>query len=121
MPKKLVKATIEDTKIRKISDIFKKTLHKPKGLSFADTDAVILKLRVNGKLITETFYCCVAANGTINLSVASKEAQRRNRRLAQFVRSFISKEPNYNIREGISKWKGKQVSMIKSGKEYLLL
>lgn len=115
-----VKATIKDAKIMKISDIFK-TLHKPKGLSFVDTDAVILKLQVNGKVITETFYCCIAANGTLNTSVISKEAQRRQRRLVQFIRSFISKEPNYNIREGINKWEGKQITMVKSDKDYLIL
>lgn len=115
-----IKATIKDAKIRKISDIFKRTLHKPKGLSFADTDAVIIELKVNGKTVTETFYCCIAANGTLNTSVASKEAQRRSQRIAQFVRAFISKDPDYNIREEISNWKGKKVTMLKSGKDYLL-
>lgn len=115
-----VEATIEDASIKKISDIFH-TLHKPKGLTFADTDAVILKLRVDNKLVAETFYCCIAANGTLNTSVASKEAQRRQRRLASFIRSFISKDSDYNIREEITNWKGKKVTMVKSEKEYLLL
>lgn len=115
----IVKATIEDARIRKISDIFK-SLHKPKGLSFADTDAVILYLKADGKRFAETFYCSIAANGTVNTSVASKEAQRRQRRLASFIKTFISKEQNYNIREKISEWKGKQIEMVKKGEYYLL-
>lgn len=115
-----VKATIEDARIRKISDIFR-SLHKPKGLTFADTDAIILKLRVGDKLVTETFYCCISADGTLNTSVISKEAQKRQRRLAQFIRKFISKEPKYNIREEIASWKGREIEMVKQGEYYLLI
>lgn len=120
MPEEIVKATIESAKIRKISDIFG-SLHKPKGLTFADTDAIILKLRVGGKIITETFYCCISADGTLNTSVISKEAQRRQGRLAQFISRFISKKPKYNIREEIAGWEGREIEMVKQGEYYLLI
>ncbi len=120
MEEEIVKATIEDARIEKISNIFK-TLHKPKGLTFADTDAVMLKIKVDNKVISETFYCCISANGTVNTSVASKEAKRRQRALASFIKAYISKDPTYNIREGISAWKGKQIKMLRRDKEYLLV
>lgn len=117
----MISAEIQDARIKKIRDIFK-GLHKPRGLSFFATDAIILELKTSdAKAVKETFYCCIAADGTLNTKEISREGQRRQARFAQFLSTYVSKNPRYNIRERINEWKGKKVFLVKKGEDYLLL
>jgi len=104
-----MKAIIKDVKLKSIFDLWEK---KPQGLSFADTDAIVLTIKANGKTISETFYCRINANGTLATAGANKLSLRRQKTLQVFINKYISKEKNYNIRKRIDEWKGKIVELI---------
>lgn len=112
-----MKAIIEDARLRSIFDLWEK---KPQGLGFADTDAVILTLKADGKTITETFYCRINADGTLATTGADKISLKRQMMLHAFIKKYISKEENYNIRERIDEWKGKSVEIIKCDGEDII-
>ena len=105
-----MKAIIKDVKLKSIFDLWKK---KPQGLSFADTDAIVLTIKANNKTISETFYCRINANGTLATAGANKLSLRRQKMLQAFINKYISKEKNYNIRKRINEWKGKNIELIK--------
>lgn len=106
-----IKGKIEDAKIYRILDIWKR---KPKGVNFSDTDAVVVTVKAGGKTIKKTFYCCIKASGKISLTQITKRATARQRKLADFIRKYITKDvKNYNIKQGIKEWKGKTVEVLR--------
>jgi len=110
-----VSATIQDAKIYKISDLWSR---KPKGLKFNDTDALVITLRAqDGSTIKETFYFCLKPDGTFNVNTVSRDSQARRQRLANFLKHYkiTGNVDEYNLKEGIKRWKGIQVAAIKVG------
>jgi hypothetical protein len=109
-----VSATIQDAKIYKISDLWRR---KPWGLRFNDTDAVVVTLRTqDGGTIKETFYFCLKPDGTFNAKTLSKDhGGARRRRLASFLKHYriADNTDEYNLKEGIKQWKGMEVSVLK--------
>jgi len=113
---KTINATIQDAKITKISDLWRK---KPRGLKFNDTDALIITLRTqDGKTIKETFYFCLKPDGTFNINTVSRDGSgARRRRLASFLKHYkiTGNVDEYNLREGVNGWKGIEVSITTVG------
>lgn len=108
-------ATIVEAKIYKISELWTR---KPRGLKFNDTDAIVLTLKTkDGNTLKETFYFCLKPDGTFNVSTVSKDGSHvRRLRLASFLKHYKITDDvdEYNLKEGIEKWKGKQVTVIKA-------
>jgi len=113
---KTINATIEDAKIFKISYFWSK---KPRGLKFNDTDALVITMRAqDGNTIKETFYFCLKPDGTFNINTVSKDGSHvRRQRLANFLKHYkiTSNVDEYNLKEGVNKWKGIQVAATKAG------
>jgi len=117
MPKlEKASATIQDAKTYKISDLWRR---KPRGLKFNDTDALVITLRAqDGSTIKETFYFCLKPDGTFNINTVSKDnSGARRRRLASFLKHYkiTDNVDEYNLKEGIKRWKGIEVSVLKVG------
>ena len=117
MPKlEKASATIQDAKTYKISDLWRR---KPRGLKFNDTDALVITLRAqDGITIKETFYFCLKPDGTFNINTVSKDnSGARRRRLASFLKHYkiTDNVDEYNLKEGIKRWKGIEVSVLKVG------
>jgi len=117
MPKlEKVSVTIQDAKIYKISDLWRR---KPRGLKFNDTDALVITLRAQDEsTIKETFYFCLKPDGTFNVNTMSKDSGgARRRRLASFLKHYkiTDNVEEYNLKEGIKRWKGIEVAVIKVG------
>lgn len=110
-----ISATIQDAKIYKISDLWSR---KPKGLKFNDTDAIVITLKTpDGHTVKETFYFCLKPDGTFNVNTVSKDGSHvRRLRLASFLKHYkiTDNVDEYNLKEGVKKWKGKQVTVIKA-------
>lgn len=112
MAEKKVKATIEDARIAKISDLWKR---KPKGLHFNDTDALIITAKAGSKKITETFYFCLKPDGTFNVDTVSHDGSHARRmRLANFLKHYkiTDNVKGYNLAEGVKKLKGKSIDVV---------
>lgn len=112
-----VKAKIEDAKIRKISDIWKK---KPRGLRFNETDALVVTAREGGRRIVDTFYFCLKPDGTFSVNTLNRDGSRARRaRLASFLTHYkITKDvKRFNLAEGVKELGGKRVDVVplKSG------
>ena len=111
---KTINATIQDAKIYKISDLWRR---KPRGIKFNDTDALVITLRAqDGSTIKEAFYFCLKPDGTFNVNTVSRgSSQVRRRRLASFLKHYkiTGNVDEYDLKEGIKRWKGIQVAAIK--------
>src|SRR3989338_1552632 len=106
-----MKATIQNVKLMRIDQIWKK--HKPQGLGFSDNDVIILDLKTSdGNKFTQNFYCRIKADGSLGHSI-TKRSEQRQKELQIFIKKYISKDGKYNIRENIDKWKGKEVEVEK--------
>ena len=104
-----MKAVIQKVQLRRIDDIWKK--HKPQGLGFSDNDAIIVDLKTgDGKKFTQTFYCRLKGDGTLGHSM-THASEKRQIELQNFIRKYISKDKNYDIRNNINTWKGKAVEL----------
>ena len=113
-----MKATIKSVKLRRIDDIWKK--HKPQGLGFSDTDVIIIELKTKeGREFTQNFYFRLKGDGTVGHSI-TKASEKRQLSILSFIKLYISKEKNYNLRENINKWKGKEVEIEELGGSYTL-
>ncbi len=107
-----IEARIEDASIHKISDLWRK---KPRGLQFNDTDALIITAKTDdGKIIRETFYFCLKPDGTFDADTVSHRSRGRRARLAAFLKHYKITDAvrGYDVREGIRKWKGKNVEVV---------
>lgn len=103
-----MKAIIQKAELKRVDDVWKK--HKPQGLGFSDNDAVVLTIKTKEGKLTETFYCRLKGDGTLGHSI-TKASEKRQTELRNFINKYISKDKKYNIRENISKWKGKEVEV----------
>ncbi len=105
-----IKAKIEEAKLYKISELFRK---KPRGLSIGVTDAVVITAKPEkGETVKETLYARLKADGTFTTSVLGG-ARLRNERLASFLKQYIAKDvAKYNVKENIGEWKGKSVDVV---------
>ena len=93
----------------RIDKIFKK--HKPQGLGFSDNDVIVISLRTtDGNTFSQDFYCRLKGDGTLGHSI-TKTSEKRQRELQIFIEKYISKDKNYNIRNNIDAWKGKDVEV----------
>lgn len=105
-------AEIVDASIHRVFDLWRK---KPQGLSFTDTDAIIVTAKTSdGDILRETFYTCIKPDGTINMKSLSHASQAKRKRLADFLihNKITGSMEGYNVRERISEWKGKRVEVI---------
>jgi hypothetical protein len=109
-----ISATIEDSKIYKISDLWKR---KPRGLKFNDTDALIVTLKTSdGDIIKETFYFCLKPDGTFNVDTVSKDSSHARRlRLARFLKHYKIKDNvrEYNLKKEVENLRGKEITVMK--------
>lgn len=104
-----MKAKIQKVILRRINDVWKK--HKPQGLGFSDNDVVILGLKTtDGKTFDEDFYCRLKGDGTLGHSI-TKASEKRQQNLQNFVKKYICKDKRYNVRDNLSRWKGKEVEV----------
>jgi hypothetical protein len=107
-----IKAKIEDAKVYKIYDLFKK---KPRGIGIGLTDAIVITAKPEkGEIIKETFYARLKADGTFTTSVLGHSVKGRQERLANFIKYYkLAKDPTcYNVRQEINKWIGKEVEIV---------
>ena len=101
-----MEAIIKNVKLMHIDDIFKK--HKPQGLGFSDNDVIIINLRTSdGNKFNQNFYCRLKGDGTLGHSI-TKASEKRQKELQNFIKRYISRDKNYNIRNNIDKWKNKK-------------
>ena len=104
-----MKAKIQKVQLRRIDDIWKK--HKPQGLGFSDNDAIIIDIKMgDGKKFSQTFYCRLKGDGTLGHSI-THASEKRQIELQNFIKKYISKDKNYDIRNNINTWKGKDVEV----------
>jgi len=117
----MIKATIEDAKIYKISELWRK---KPLGLKFNDTDAIIVTMKTaDGCIMKDAFYFCLKPDGTFNVKTISKDhGHLRRLRLAKFLKHYHLTDDvkHYNLKQNIGEWKGKEVQMTKSNDSTLI-
>ena len=104
-------AKIEDAKVCKISELWRK---KPPGVTFADTDAVIVTAKTaDGRTIKETFYLRLKADGTMSTAAVNKISRGKQQRFAKFLERYVTKEiRGYNVKERVGEWKGKSVEVV---------
>lgn len=105
-------ATIEDVRVCKISKLFRR---KPPGLTFADTDAVIVTAKTpDGRIASTTFYVRLKSDGTFSTSALRVGGRAKQLRFAKFLRHYkLAKDvERYNVREGAADWKGKKVDVV---------
>lgn len=111
-------AVIKKAGIHDIYDLFAR---KPKGLKFTDTDAIVISAKTeDGSIITHTFYFCLKPDGTFDPKTISKDGSRaRRQRLASFLRYYkiAGNVEEYNIKEGISEWKGRTIEVVSGEKD----
>lgn len=106
-----MKATIKNIKLKRIGQIWKK--HKPQGLGFSDNDVVIIEIKTeDGNTFNQNFYCRLKGDGTLGRSISSR-SRGRQMQVQNFIKKYISSDQNYNIRNNIGKWKGKEVEAEK--------
>jgi len=103
-----MKAIIQKAELKRIDEVWKK--HKPQGLGFSDTDAVVLSLNTEEKKFSLTFYCRLKGDGTLGHSI-TRASEKRQVELQNFIKKYISKETRYNVRENINQWKGKEIEV----------
>lgn len=112
------RAVIEEAGLHDIYNLFSK---KPRGLKFNDTDAIVISAKTeDGSIITKTFYFGLKPDGTFDLETINKDgSQARRHRLASFLKYYGIAEnvKGYNIKEGISEWKGKNIEVVPGEKE----
>ncbi|MFH1337565.1 MAG: hypothetical protein ABIH55_01685 [Nanoarchaeota archaeon] len=105
------KIVIKDVKLYDVLDLWRR---KPKGLFFADTDAIVVTLSSGVK---EIFFTCLKGDGTFSIKTPNRTSQVHRQRLADFIKHYFNvKNPEeYDVKEGIKSWKGKSVNIGKGG------
>lgn len=112
-----MKAAIKKAKLLRISDVWPG--HKPKGLSFSDTDVIIISWIKDGERFEQDFYCRLKADGTLAHSI-TRRSEKRQGDMQAFIRKYVSKEKGYNVRARIGEWKGKEVELEKVDGVYII-
>lgn len=97
---------ITEAEIKDVYDIWKR---KPIGLSWNDTDVIIIKA---GKKV-KRFFTCIKPDGTFELKTVDRNSKARRRELMNFLvkNKFVKREDvdSYNLKEKIKDWVGKEV------------
>ena len=108
-----MKAVVEEADVYKISDLFRR---KPPGLGFNETDALVIKARLeDGRQIGATFYFSLKPDGTFEEEPMGRNAiKARRHKLASFLRYYgmTDEVDKYILKDRISEFKGGNVEVI---------
>ncbi|VVB69796.1 Uncharacterised protein [uncultured archaeon] len=108
-----ITAVVEDAAIKKISEIFTR---KPPGLGFNETDALIIRARMeDGREIGATFYFTMKPDGTFEEEALGRSAVKaRRHRLASFLRYYKLTDDvdKYKLKDRINDLKGGMVEVV---------
>ena len=108
-----MKAVVEEAEVYKISDLFRR---KPPGLGFNETDALVIKARLeDGRQIGATFYFSLKPDGTFEEEPMGRNAiKARRHKLASFLRYYgmTDEVDKYKLKDRISEFKGGNVEVI---------
>jgi len=108
-----IDAVIRDAEVHKIYDLFSR---KPAGLGFNETEALVVIGRTeDGRLVQDTFYLGLKADGTFDPHPMGRDAVKyRRHRLASFLEYYKMTDDvsNYKLREGLKDWIGKHVEVV---------
>jgi len=108
-----ITAVVEEAEVYKISQLFHK---KPPGLAFNETDALVIKARMqDGRLVGATFYFCLKPDGTFEEEALGRDAVKaRRHKLASFLRYYglADEVDKYKLKERINELKGKNVEVV---------
>ncbi|TFH53454.1 MAG: hypothetical protein E4G89_00915 [Methanothrix sp.] len=108
-----ITAVVEEAEVYKISQLFPK---KPPGLAFNETDALVIKARMqDGRQVGATFYFCLKPDGTFEEEALGRDAVKaRRHKLASFLRYYKLAEEvdKYNLKDRIHELKGRGVEVI---------
>jgi hypothetical protein len=108
-----MKAVVEEADVCKISDLFRR---KPPGLGFNETDALVIKARLeDGRQIGATFYFSLKPDGTFEEEPMGRIAiKARRHKLASFLRYYgmTDEVDKYKLKDRISELKGGMVVVI---------
>jgi len=108
-----MKAVVEEADVCKISDLFRR---KPPGLGFNETDALVIKARLeDGRQIGATFYFSLKPDGTFEEEPIGRNAiKARRHKLASFLRYYgmTDEIDKYKLKDRISKFNGGNVEVI---------
>lgn len=106
-------AVVEEADVCKISDLFRR---KPPGLGFNETDALVIKARLeDGRQIGATFYFSLKPDGTFEEEPMGRIAiKARRHKLASFLRYYgmTDEIDKYKLKDRISEFKGGNVEVI---------
>jgi hypothetical protein len=106
-------AVVEEADVCKISDLFRR---KPPGLGFNETDALVIKARLeDGRQIGATFYFSLKPDGTFEEEPMGRNAiKARRHKLASFLRYYgmTDEVDKYKLKDRISEFKGGNVEVI---------
>jgi hypothetical protein len=109
----MMKAVVEEAVVCKISDLFRR---KPPGLGFNETDALVIKARLeDGRQIGATFYFSLKPDGTFEEEPMGRNAiKARRHKLACFLRYYgmTDEVDKYILKDRISEFKGGNVEVI---------
>jgi hypothetical protein len=108
-----ITAVVEEADVYKISQLFHK---KPPGLAFNETDALVIKARLeDGRQVGATFYFSLKPDGTFEEETLGRDAVKaRRHKLASFLRYYRLAEEvdKYKLKERIHEFKGESVEII---------
>jgi hypothetical protein len=108
-----MKAVVEEADVCKISELFRR---KPPGLGFNETDALVIKARLeDGRQIGATFYFSLKPDGTFEEEPMGRNAiKARRHKLASFLRYYgmTDEIDKYKLKDRISEFKGGNVEVI---------
>ena len=106
-------AVVEEADVCKISDLFRR---KPPGLGFNETDALVIKARLeDGRQIGATFHFSLKPDGTFEEEPMGRNAiKARRHKLASFLRYYgmTDEVDKYKLKDRISEFKGGNVEVI---------
>jgi hypothetical protein len=108
-----MKAVVEEADVYKISELFRR---KPPGLGFNETDALVIKARLeDGRQIGATFYFSLKPDGTFEEEPMGRNAiKARRHKLASFLRYYgmTDEIDKYKLKDRISEFNGGNVEAI---------
>ncbi len=108
-----MKAVVEEAEVRKISELFRR---KPPGLGFNETDALVIKARLeDGRQIGATFYFSLKPDGSFEEEPMGRDAiKARRHKLASFLRYYgvTDDVDKYKLKDRISEFIGGMVSVV---------
>lgn len=107
--RKVQKPVIEDVKIAKITDLWRK---KPKFLNL-ESHVIIVKIKIpDGKEVKETFYVYIKPDGRFDIK-SDRTKTAIQRKFVNFVQQYNLTDSleRQNVMEAVKGWKGKTVTL----------